>query len=394
MNRNEAIAYIRSRSGQYAVTSHDKRMYDQLSKLEYLEELMPLIYDYMEPIFFEKTQLVQYSQINLGYPLASHKLAKLGFVHIDDSSRSISVENKMQVMLSLNGINGRVNGISVTDATLAELATSSCLKSIDFNGGWTTDQTVDLSNVQTLQFAFDVPFELLLSGAIKLPSSIKVLTLSSILNYNINYSNPNYSVIPRNCIDLYQAFHMQFNNGNQWINGCDLTSEELKAIAIDGIRKFVGPDSALKDKELIKNFSFDYQNGTSSFTRSSRGFNQNNLKNFVTQMTALDHKSTLHFPELIGYAGMIDILDDQTRAGIKIYAPALGFWNANCDSKIQASILNDHIDREIIPKCPKMKGMLFGSYMTLKGEEERYGHISTVRKASIMDGAYFMEIFT
>jgi hypothetical protein len=365
MTRNEAIAYIRSRSGKNYVTSHDTRMINEICRLDFFEELIPIIHNYCEPVFFSKTKMVEYDwhwnspsgPNQMAFGLSGHYTPKIS-----------NLENALNVTLY-------PRHDSREDWSIQELEKffeRTPAKSLRINSVL-TDQFVgvlDLTKCRNLRYLYGVcPLDLV-TGKVKIPGNLKVLETDVNLNFFTKQENMKYLTTDERHI-VSNAIISPHHDSRPWKYNGDM--QELRDYYNQTIEKLAG--KIPKYKGIV---------GLGSQL-------ENSIFDIIAHRIIAD-SDKIEQPELLGYQGVVELLKDPS--SVKIYVPRDGLWYLNTAGLCMAKVMNPYIERAIIPTMTKCKGMLFEYNCSLHAGDEYYGHISSVRKASLRDGQYFMEMFT
>lgn len=384
MNRNEAIAFIRSRHNKIYATSHEMRVMEDISKEPYFDELRPMLVEYCEPLIFHKNRLVEYTSLMRMQTPAVNGLSHFGrtvYFGGDQESKGWHVEELelvqdfISVTLYDNYWRKKKDGsYGYTDANLDPgllklIESSTVLKAICFDfRDWKAGTRCDLSNVKTLKYAFNIPYYPFLNGDIKLPDTLLYL------GFGPSIGEPDLTKLDPNVAEMLRVHKTGAAASPSF-------RDTMKGLYQSFIADFVGKPLT---KSQIKNLSPSVASGggTELFCHS----------------LAMSHRGMIHMPNLLGYSGMIELLDKETMANIRMWQPKGGLWSLNKDrynSPIKANELNPHIENIVVPNCPRLKGIAFYDGMTMNGKnEERYGHISSVGKVNMeQNGIYFMEMF-
>lgn len=410
MHQNEAIAFIRSRSNKVFVTSHDLRVMNQIVKEPYFGDLHDLCYSYCEPIFFKKYKMVQYDTLfsqGSDWSSSAIKIDNLGhfgffnYVHINFrdadwhkycfpkcNDPDSAIEKAINTILTSNNLVIRLDGGTKYRDRLLRAIEKSSAKCINlsfkhdfFSGLMEEEGTLDLSNNSHLKYIKGVPILPLIRGKILLPESLLLLTTEDV-TFDDFLKKENNSILDSESKVVFESceFHSNLTEASfhrrQMRHYKDPERFTLHQSSV--LSQITGMD--IRDKDLNKVVLINY--------------NSSAMSELICHKLASDFSGTLNLPNLLGYAGLHELLSAESLASVKVYEPNHGLWYLNRRNSVRAAILNPLIENKIIPTMTRLKGMLMRDGSTLKAQEERYGHITTVNKSNLNMGVYMMEMFT
>lgn len=391
MNRNDAIAFIRSRHNKYYYTSNDLRTMQKICQLDFIDELQPILNDYCQPLLYKKQKIVKY-QIASHYQINDEEKASLyrfgGHLPIQKLQDEGFDIADVKYFFFDTPYHGSMKEV------IEDLEKSRNITAIDFNGKDNDYRLhpIDLSDTN-LKFALNVDIGDLLSGNIKLPKSLQYLELNQADN---DKHRDLFSDFGNRLASYYHSAQAVVGQYKMTIPGStEALFDEVRDHIHDMVLKFsqkkkLKPGDSNRLNPVRKWSNPVGQVGFSAYCNTSSSLM---VSVILQQDIAMKNAGTLDFPNLLGYKGMIEVLSENTKKNLRMWQPCLGFWLANRHSLILAPVLIPHIDYHVVPHCPNMKGILFDQ-LTFKGDyEEKFEHIATVED-SFDNGAYFMEMFT